>query len=98
MPSSPRKIGERGNAAVPVIFFLIVIFVVYFSYSIFSRPVTHVVSAVENADEGNVVPGGFFDNLRTSWELWAIIMIVLAFLAALAFVYRRDVEHSYEQR
>lgn len=92
------KMRERGSAAVAVIFFLVVIFVVYFAYSIFSEPVTHTISAIENADVENTVPGGIFDNLQTAWELWAIIMIVLSFLAALAFVYRHEHEHSYTER
>lgn len=87
---------QRGQAAVLAILFLFVlIFVVYIAYSVFSAPVTEVIGSVENADVDNTVPSGIFSNISLMWELWAIVMIVVGFLVAIAFIYHHERERSY---
>lgn len=88
-----RQGGQAGILA--VLFLILLLFVVYIAYSIFSGPVTQVIESVENTDTENVVPRHIFANIKLQWELWAIVMIVIGFLVAIAFVYHHEHERSY---
>jgi len=87
---------HRGQMAmIAVIFLIFIFFIIYFAFSIFNKPVTEVIDAVDKVDADNTIPGGILPGLDLAWAIWPIVMFIILFIVALAYVYKRDMEHSY---
>ena len=87
---------QRGQAGlIAVLFLILLVFVVYIAYSVFAGPVAQVVGSIENTDTENVVPRHIFTNINLEMAIWPILMIVIGFLVAIAFIYHHEHERSY---
>ena len=87
---------QRGTSALIAIGFISVLFlIIYIAYSFFSPVVTTPLSALENADTNDVVPDHIFDNNQTMWEVWAVVLVIILFVVAIAYIYRHEREHAY---
>lgn len=78
-----------------IIVLFAIVFACYMAYSIFNAPVTTVIETMEEVDEDATVPGSIWDNLATTWQVWAIVLVILTVLIVVAYSHRGDHTHGY---